>query len=183
MGFGCCQIKRPDVAIFGFCHPELEVISKAQVEGQTIGYTPVVVCEESMADDLHVVIRPKLDERAVCRQPEQKRCDALAILSGSGAVRACVRTVERVRAASPAEIRLLLTQAAPVVPEFHGVRARHFCERRGELHVVKRLLAAVVEAALLRAERGDAACGRRSAGFDAEAWELSEVSEQRQGGW
>ena len=121
-----------------------------------------------------------MNER-VGRQAEHERGDALAVLPGGRAGRAGVRAVERVRATSPAQVGFLLPQAAPVVPELHRVAARHFCERCGELHVVERLRASVVEAALLRAERGHAAGGRRSAGFDAEARELLEVAQQPEG--
>ena len=58
------EIERPDIAIVGFGHAELEVVAQAEVEGQAIGHAPVVVREESVADDLRVVLGTKLDERA-----------------------------------------------------------------------------------------------------------------------
>ena len=100
----------------------------------------------------------------------------VADLAGAG-----VRAVERVRAASRAQIGFLLAKAAPVVTELHRVPAGRLRERRGKLHVVERLRAAVVEAALLRPERGHAAGGRRVAGLDAEARELFEVAQQPEG--
>ena len=150
------EVEAGDVAVFRLRHAELEVVPEAEVQRQTVRDPPVVVNEAAVAGDGRIVHASRLDDGGGSGQAEQKLRDPLAVLIRRGRAGPGELAVERVRAAFPPEIRLLLPQLTPVVAELPRVRARRLRHRRRELDVVERLIASAVEAALLRAERGHA---------------------------